>query len=68
MDLDGSREVCGNCRNWEGQREFIDGLARVKSSARGPCLLLKKVKQPQGGCDQWQKWNDPDEADDAEVR
>jgi hypothetical protein len=60
MDLDGSKRVCGICVNWKGKREFIEGVVRVKSSARGQCAILKKVKAPQGGCDQWQKWEGPD--------
>jgi hypothetical protein len=56
MDLDGTKQVCGICKNWEGKREFTDGLAKVKPSARGPCTVLKKIKPPHGGCDQWQKW------------
>lgn len=57
MDLDGSKRVCGVCVNWRGKREFIDGLARVKSSSKGQCLILKKIKPPHGGCDQWQQWD-----------
>jgi hypothetical protein len=60
MDLDGSKRVCGICRNWEGPREFIDSLVRVKPSSRGQCVLLKKIKPAQGGCNQWQKWNGED--------
>jgi hypothetical protein len=63
MDLDGSKQVCGICRNWKGKREWVDGKARVKSSARGQCTRLNKVKPPHGGCDEWQQWNG--ETDDS---
>lgn len=56
MDLDGSKQVCGICMDWQGKREWQDGKAHVKSSARGQCRRLKKMKPPHGGCDQWQKW------------
>jgi hypothetical protein len=56
MDLDGSKEVCGICKDWRGQREWIDGKACVKPSARGMCDRLKKIKPPHGGCDYWKKW------------
>lgn len=57
MDLDGSKQVCGICGNWRGQREYRDGIVRVKPSAKGQCEQLKKIKPPHGGCDGWQKWN-----------
>jgi hypothetical protein len=60
MDLDGSKRLCGICVNWTGKREFIDGIARVKASTKGQCLILKKIKPAQGGCDQWQKWDGTD--------
>jgi hypothetical protein len=63
MDIDGSRQVCGICINWRGKREYINGIARVKPSARGQCMLLKKPKPPHGGCDQWQKWQGEDRTD-----
>jgi hypothetical protein len=63
MDLDGSKTVCGICKNWGGKREFIDGKARVKSSSKGMCAILKKLKPPHGGCDQWQKWDGTDDAE-----
>jgi hypothetical protein len=56
MDLDGSKQVCGICKNWKGKREWVDNKARVKPSAKGLCQRLKKVKPPHGGCDQWEKW------------
>lgn len=57
MDLDGSKRLCGICKNWQGRREFVNGLARVKPSARGQCLILKTLKPPHGGCNQWEKWD-----------
>lgn len=63
MDLDGSKRVCGICKNWQGRREFIQGVARVKPSARGQCVLLKVIKPPHGGCNDWEKWDGKDSAD-----
>jgi hypothetical protein len=60
MDLDGSKHQCGICKNWEGRREFVGGMSRVKSSARGQCVLLKTIKPPHGGCNQWEKWDGKD--------
>jgi hypothetical protein len=56
MDLDGSKQVCGICKNWMGKREWVDSKARVKPSVKGLCQRLKKVKPPHGGYDQWEKW------------
>ena len=57
MDFDGSKRLCGVCKNWEGRRESVDGVARVKPSARGLCKLLNKIKPSHGGCNQWEKWD-----------
>lgn len=57
MNLDGSKQVCGICMNWQGRRQFADGRVLVKPSARGQCALLNKLKPPHGGCDHWQKWD-----------
>jgi hypothetical protein len=57
MDLDGSKHQCGICKDWGGQREFVENIARVKPSARGLCALLKTIKPPHGGCKQWEKWD-----------
>jgi hypothetical protein len=57
MDLDGNKRVCGICLNWQGKREGIDGGVRVKSSAKGQCAILNKIKPVHGGCDQWKKWD-----------
>jgi hypothetical protein len=62
MDLDGSKHVCGICVNWTGKREYVDSMARVKSSAKGQCLLLDKIKPALGGCGQWQKWDGTDKS------
>lgn len=56
MDLDGSKRLCGICKNWQGRREYEGGLARVKPSARGNCTLLNQIKPPHGGCNDWEKW------------
>lgn len=56
MDLDGSKQVCGICKDWKGMREWANGKAKVKPSARGQCKRLKKAKPPHGGCDWWEKW------------
>lgn len=61
MDLDGSKQVCGICQNWRGQREYHNGIVHVKPSAKGQCVQLNKKKPPHGGCDQWQKWHGKDE-------
>lgn len=57
MELDGSKHMCGICVNWNGKREFSEGVAHVKSSAKGQCALLKRLKPSHGGCDQWEQWN-----------
>lgn len=57
MDLDGSKRFCGVCKNWRGRREYEQGLARVKPSARGNCVLLNVIKPPHGGCNDWEKWD-----------
>ena len=57
MDLDGSKRMCGICKRWQGQREFVQGVARVKPSTRGQCILLKVIKPPHGGCNDWEKWD-----------
>jgi len=57
MELDGSKRMCAICANWNGKREFSDGVTHVKASAKGRCMLLKKVKPSQGGCDQWERWD-----------
>ena len=56
MDLDGSKQMCGICKDWQGKRQWLDGVARVKPSARGQCRRLGKIKPPHGGCDHWEKW------------
>ncbi|HIJ56846.1 MAG TPA: hypothetical protein HPQ03_12075 [Deltaproteobacteria bacterium] len=56
MDLDGSKQVCGICKDWKGKRESVNGKVRVKASAGGQCERFKKVKPPHGGCNQWEKW------------
>lgn len=60
MELDGTKHVCGICENWDGKREFNDGVAHLKSSAKGQCALLKKMKACYGGCDQWVQWDGSD--------
>lgn len=62
MDLDGSKQVCGICVNWNGKRDFSDGIVRVKSSAKGQCALLNKLKFSQGGCDHWEQWKGSDQS------
>ncbi len=57
MDLDGSKRLCGICKNWLGRREFVAGLVHAKSSTRGRCTILEIVKPPHGGCNQWEKWD-----------
>jgi|GEM_PF-1363574 len=57
MDFDGSKRLCGICKNWQGPREFVQGLARAKPSTRGQCVILKAMKPPHGGCNQWEKWD-----------
>lgn len=56
MDLDGSKQVCGICKDWDGQRDWVEGNAKVRPSARGRCKRLQKIKPPHGGCDHWEKW------------
>lgn len=60
MELDGSKGVCGICKDWKGKREWIDGKVTVKASARGTCLRLKKLKPVHGGCDHFKKWEGED--------
>lgn len=63
MDIEEGKEICGSCNDWKGNRECAGGKIVVKSSARGLCQRLKKMKPVQGGCDRWQKQeeekNDP---------
>lgn len=55
MDLDETKQVCGRCKDWKGQRELCDdNVVKVKPSARGTCQRLNKVKPPHGGCDYWE--------------
>lgn len=56
MDLDGSKRLCGICTKWQGRREYVRGMAKVKPSARGNCALLNTIKPPHGGCNDWEKW------------
>lgn len=63
MDLDGSKQVCGTCKDWIGKREWVDEKVRVKPSAKGQCERLKKGKPPHGGCDQWEKWEDGEDGE-----
>lgn len=60
MELDGTKQVCGICADWKGKRDWKDGKSNVRPSARGECGRLKKIKPPHGGCDQWKKWEGPD--------
>jgi hypothetical protein len=56
MDIDEGKQFCGSCKDWKGRRDWVGGKVVVKSSARGMCQRLKKIKPPHGGCDYWQKW------------
>ena len=60
MELDGSKQVCGICKDWKGKREWVVGKVRVAPSARGKCHRLEKEKPPHGGCNQWEKWEGKD--------
>ncbi|MDQ7781743.1 MAG: hypothetical protein RDU20_02610 [Desulfomonilaceae bacterium] len=55
MDLDETKQVCGRCKDWGGNRELCeDDVVNVKASARGMCRKLNKLKPPQGACDNWE--------------
>ncbi len=57
MELDGSKRICGFCKEWLGQREWVDGKVKVKASAWGICKRLGKRKPVHGGCDFHEKWD-----------
>jgi hypothetical protein len=56
MDLDGSKQVCGCCKDWKGKREWENCMAKVKASAKGECQRVGKMKPVHGGCGYWKKW------------
>ncbi len=57
MELDGSKQVCGICKDWKGKREWVDSKVRVSPSAKGRCQRLQKDKPSHGGCSEWEKWD-----------
>ena len=58
MGIEETTEVCATCQSWTGKREKKDTeIIPASNSAKALCTRLKKLKQPRGGCNNWEKWS-----------